>query len=102
MSAREELLVAEGRKLHDAWFAGPDMEQRDRMIRMANVARELHKPRPITEPEELDSLPVGSVVKDEDGHAHMKYPRGWVRTGQEPFSTPEGILPGIVIHEATS
>lgn len=59
------------------------------------------KPRLITAAEELDALQVGSAVKDEDGHVHLKYPRGWVRTGQEPFSTPEGILPGYVIHEAT-
>jgi hypothetical protein len=60
------------------------------------------KPRTITTAEELDALPVGSVVKDNDGHAHLKYPRGWVRTGQEPYSTPEGILPALVVHEASA
>lgn len=60
------------------------------------------KPRTITTAEEIDALLVGSVVKDDDGHAHQKYPRGWVRTGQEPYSTPEGILPALVIHEASA
>lgn len=67
----------------------------------AILAAGYSKPRTITTADELDGLPVGSVVKDEDGHAHLKYPRGWVRTGQEPYSTPEGILPALVIHEAS-
>ena len=103
MSARDEL-----QKVIFGYF-GPTLainayrtpEQQDRGLADAIIAAGYRKPRTITTAEELDALPVGSVVKDEDGHAHLKYPRGWVRTGQEPYSTPEGILPAIVIHEAS-
>jgi hypothetical protein len=77
MCAQDQLL-AEGRKLHNAWFDGPDMEQRDRMIRMALVAREIHKPKPATLPAEHEGLAVAAVrniktqyIADETTYRHI-------------------------------
>ncbi len=100
MSKERDELVSEGRKLHDAWFDGPDMEQRDRMIRMAKVAREIHQPRTITTIEELDALPNMTVVMDRFGSASNIY-------RQNPHLTKEShhfllSRPGdyvVVLHE---
>lgn len=65
MSA-EEVLVTEGRKLHNAWFDGPDMEIRDRMIRMAKVAREIHRGAAINmAPEYTDEMTPLDTRRDE-------------------------------------
>lgn len=103
MSARDQLAPQRG-ELQDLVGDAAERDDDDWYRAAANaiLAAGYRKPRTITTAEELDALPVGSVVKDDDGHAHLKYPRGWVRTGQEPYSTPEGILPALVIHEASA
>lgn len=65
-SAYEESLLNQGRKLHNAWFDGPDMEPRDRMIRMAKVARELHRTQQIDmAPEYTDEMTPLDTRRDE-------------------------------------
>ena len=103
MSERDEL-INEGRKLHAAWFDGPDMEQRDRMIRMAKVAREIHQPRTITTAEELDALAHGSVVLDASTATATKLDADyWEVAGFASHFRPEAVaLPATVLYEPTA
>ena len=58
------------------------------------------KPRTITTAEELDALPVGSVVLDADNVAcqRMKLPELW-ESGGELITTKLIPLPATVLHE---
>lgn len=102
MSARDEALVSEGRKLHNAWFDGPDMEPLDRMVRMAKVARDLHQPRTVTTAEELDTLAEGAVILSNGGQdSAQKDGEGyWYLWGGDIGLTPEEImLPATILHD---
>jgi hypothetical protein len=67
--------------------------------------RGYRKPRTITTAEELDALPVGSVVIDRDRDVCQRFRGGWRATIHEPNDDPwltdtlEVDLPAIVLHE---
>ena len=64
------------------------------------------RPRTITTEEELDALPVGSILLDVDGDACQRFRGGWRATVNEPNDDPwlsdtlEVDLPATVVHEA--
>ena len=36
----------------------------------------------IDEEDDLDALPIGSIIRDEDGDVHLRVPGGWHTTGR--------------------
>lgn len=70
------------------------------------LAAGYRKPRTITTVEELDALPVGTIILDSDPDACMKVEGGRWRSIDDPeetFSTSgiSGSLPATVMHEGT-
>lgn len=77
-----------------------------------NIARHLRaagytEPRTITTAEDMDALPVGSVVLDLEGHAWGKRTEGWVLfDGSDPEAAPTVLWQGkegphaTLIHQA--
>ena len=57
------------------------------------------KPRLVTTAEELDALPVGSVVINERGNAWQKTGRNWYVAGSTGGSKTLPYLPATVLHE---
>lgn len=106
MTARDELAEI----IYDAWREEEPRDSAD-IATAAILAAGYHKPRTITTSDELNALPVGSVVLYRD-RAFQHYPAhpapfdeyqqwkcadgGFVRSTKDGSS----ILPAIVIHEA--
>jgi hypothetical protein len=71
----------------------------------AILAAGYRKPRTITTVEELDALPVGSILFDVDGDVCQRFRGGWRATINERKGDPwltdtlEVDLPATVLHE---
>lgn len=70
------------------------------------LAAGYRKPRTITTAEELDTLPVGSVVLDRTGDVARRFSGGWRTTVMEPDGSAwlsacmeDADLPAKVLHE---
>lgn len=76
------------------------------IVRAILEAAETHMNRTITTVEELDALPVGSVVSHDEGwgltvaERHVS-DRLWYVTGCLEYIRSEALLPATVLHEAT-
>jgi hypothetical protein len=108
MSARQELAEVIASKLDRLFGArefGPatqDFELADHLI-----AAGYRKPRTITTAEELDALPVGSVVLSQDYRHHVDEWRvsfqrwqdgDWYRGARSSHTHPDNFLPATVLH----
>jgi hypothetical protein len=117
MSERDELrlsLLSLGGSISACWsrldVAGPfDQEKAESAIDAAAeviLAAGYRKPRTITTAEELDALPVGSVLLDVDGNTSRKFHGGWRTTVVEPDGSAwlsdcmeDADMPATVLYE---
>lgn len=90
----EDLQRGINRATHDAWQEGHAQGIKDA------------KPRTIDTVEELNGLPVGSVMLDRDGDAWQRYRTGWTctdrstNTADQPSSSLAWVLaPATVLYE---
>ena len=64
----------------------------------ALLAAGYRKPRTITTPEELDALPVGSIILDVENDAWQKMTSGSWSCADQVNGSPSGYLAATVLH----
>ena len=70
-----------------------------------DAVAEYSKPSTVTTEQEVDALPVGSIVLDSDGFTARRFPGGWRTTVVEPDGSAwlsgcmeDPDLPAVVLH----
>ena len=111
MSAREELLGKLANTICNVslypgraqpYLLGGDMNNVLAGTADALIDAGYSKPRTITTVEELDALPVGSLVREDDGFSRYKYATGWALCVPDATAQESGdklVLPATVLFE---
>lgn len=105
-NARDELyeIIRENRAV---WVTNTEHRDMERKQADAILADGYSKPRTITTVEELDALPVESIVRDDLGFTYDKWwdedgseYNWWATTGdRREYSSKKIALPATVLHE---
>ena len=97
---REELATAIANRL-DTIFGKREFGPAKQDYDLADALLDLgyRKPRTVTTEQELEALPVGSIVRTPAGDALVRYVRGFLFGGDYTNIRPEADLPATVIHE---
>lgn len=94
MNARDELM-ADIRAIDGPALLGGDV------LADGLLAAGYHKPRTISSRDELDSLPAGSIVLDDNGDAELKVntPQSWLELRADGALEDSVNLPATVLWE---
>jgi hypothetical protein len=100
MSEREELARLIANQL-DRLFLNRELEpaHQDYQLADALLAAGWRQTRTVSSAEELNALPLDSVVINERGDAWQKAGRNWYLTGSTGGSKTVPYMPATVIHE---